>query len=101
MNGRIRRRVCDRVELPFAEIEALGLFPVEWPRATAVEHRQLVAALIDRTVAIDTFRDGESRPLSTIRSDQLWSRTRAEAEIIRVIVRREKLHNAHPIPAVR
>ena len=48
------RIIGDRIELVVAEIEPLHFFQVERTRAASAENRELIAALIDGAVAVDS-----------------------------------------------
>ena len=73
---------------------------IEGPRATPSEHRQLIAILIDRTIAVDTFGDDQRLPAHLARRNQLRCRLRAEAVKVRLRLRPEDLDNPHPILAI-
>src|SRR5258705_12354801 len=60
-----------RVKLPVPHVHALHFLFVKRPRSAPVEDRQLVAALVNRTIAIDSLRDRQRRTARPIRRDQL------------------------------
>ena len=73
------RRVRNGVEVAVAQEEGLRFGAVEGSSTAAAEDRELVAGLIDGTVAVDTLRNGQSRPPGARRCDKFWRGTRAES----------------------
>src|SRR5215472_3935113 len=74
------------VDLTVAEVNRLGLGPIERACATPAKNGELIAGFIDGAVALDTFGDGQRRASQMRRGDQLWRWARAEAGEMRGVV---------------
>src|SRR5260370_23450771 len=84
------------------DVEAGDFSANERGGAAAAEDGELVGGLVDRTVAVDPFRNGDGGAASMGGSDELGSGARAEAgEMGRVVPRGEHLENAEAVLAVR
>src|SRR5215470_11691889 len=59
------------VELTAAEVNRLGLGPIERACATPAKNGELIAGFIDGAVALDSFGDGQRRASQMRRGDQL------------------------------
>src|SRR5437868_15187300 len=66
----------------------LCLFECEWSRAAATEHGDLIARLVDRAIAIKSFRNRECLAFRFVSCDELRLRSRTKASISRHCFRR-------------
>src|SRR6516162_4147844 len=74
------------VELTVAQVNRLGLGPIERACATPAKNGELIAGFIHGAVALDSFGDGQRRASQTRGGDQLGRRARAEAGEMRGVV---------------
>src|SRR6266849_717711 len=83
------------------DVETLSFGAVERARATAAEHRELVARFVDGTVAVNPFRNSDRGTTRVRRGDEFGRGPRAESREMRgVIPWRQNLQNAQPVLAV-
>jgi hypothetical protein len=95
------RLIGNGVVLAVAQVEALRLLEIEGAGSATTEDSELVAGFVDGAVTIDAFGDGQGRPVSARRSDQLGRGTWAEAgEVGGIITGRENLQNAESVFSV-
>src|SRR3954449_13173105 len=79
---RLRRgRLADGVERAVAEVEPLHLGERHRTRADAVEDRDLIAAFVDRAIAIEPLRYCQRGTVRATRCDEARRGTRAEAGV--------------------
>src|SRR5690242_9565898 len=75
-SGRSRRLVIDRPDLSVAQIHPLHFGEVERAAAEAAEDGELVAAFVDRAVAVEAFGDRERGAGGLVRRDEPGLRAR-------------------------
>ena len=87
--------------LAITEIETGGFVTRERPGASTAEDGDLISALIDGTISIDSLRDGQGRSAGAKRSDQFRRGSRAETIRIRGIFRRQDLQHSQTVLSIR
>src|SRR5437773_7500674 len=95
--ARARRVVSwHRVHLSVAEVETLHLEERHRPRADAIEDRDLIAALVDRAIAVETLGDGQRWADGAPPRDEPRRGTRTESRVGGRPLRRGELQDLQP-----
>src|ERR1700674_58594 len=82
-------------------IEGADFSTVERTCAAAPEHSELISGFIDTPVAVNTFRNGKSRPAGVRCGNEFWCGPRAETRKMRwVVPRGDDLQHAKAVLAI-
>ena len=93
----LTRFVRDSVRFSAArmDIQSAAFLAVQRPGAATAKNGNLIAGFVDGAIAIESFRNGESRPASASGGNEFWSWARAEAgKMAGIVPRRNNLQGA-------